>query len=73
MLFCSDLIQYKFPPDGTGQDDAQSLAMQLMRNTYEDATAVLVLDVWLLSSISIGQSDTEKLMRIFCCIWNTRL
>lgn len=71
VLFWMDTICV--PPDGTGQDEAQDLAMQLMRQTYENAAAVLVLDSWLLKSPGSGRSDAEILMRIYCSLWNSRL
>lgn len=63
ILFCMDIICV--PPDGTGQNEAQDLAMQFMQQTYENAAAVLVLDSWLLKSPGSGRSDAENLMRIF--------
>lgn len=71
VLFWMDTICV--PPDGTGQHEAQDLAMQSMRQTYENAAAVLVLDSWLLKSPGSGRSDAEKLMRIYCSLWNSRL
>ncbi len=71
VLFWMDTICV--PPDGTGQNEAQDLAMQSMRQTYEKAAAVLVLDSWLLKVPGNGRSDAENLMRIYCSLWNSRL
>jgi len=71
VLFWMDTICV--PPDGTGQNEAQDLAMQSMRQTYEKAAAVLVLDSFLLKVPGNGRSDAENLMRIYCSLWNSRL
>jgi hypothetical protein len=60
------------PPDVAGQNEAQGLAVGVMRRTYEDAYAVLVLDSWLQSLAIKGLSDTEILLRIVCSAWNSR-
>lgn len=49
------------------------MALQMMRKTYEDATAVLVLDSWLSSCEITPGSDVEPLVRIFVSHWNRRL
>lgn len=65
------------PPDADESDiesqEAQELAIGRMRETYEDATSVLVLDSWLLSTRIRSMDDTEILLRILSCGWNTRL
>lgn len=61
------------PPDAAKRDNAQLKALEKMHQTYEEATAVLVLDSWLLNCASQGKSDTEILMRIFNSLWNRRL
>lgn len=55
------------------QRHAQDQAIVKMRQTYEESLQVLVLDSWVLSDTVKVKSDTEKLMRIFCSRWNTRL
>jgi hypothetical protein len=69
-LFWIDTIAC--PPDAAGQNEAQDLAISMMRQTYEDACAVLVLDSWLQSLAIKGLSDTEILLRIVCSAWNSR-
>ncbi|KAF2642224.1 hypothetical protein P280DRAFT_468657 [Massarina eburnea CBS 473.64] len=71
VLFWFDTICV--PPDGTGKDKVQELAMERMRQTYESANAVIVLDKWLLSSKAIGTSDAELILRISFSVWNRRL
>ncbi|KAI9373784.1 hypothetical protein BJX61DRAFT_541453 [Aspergillus egyptiacus] len=61
------------PPDSAGLKEAQDSAMGLMRETYEHATAVLVLDSSLYGSTSIGKWPAENLMRIFCSRWTSRM
>ncbi|KFY20143.1 hypothetical protein V491_03953 [Pseudogymnoascus sp. VKM F-3775] len=61
------------PPNAARLEGAQLLALGLMPKTYEDATAVLVLDSWLLSSPCNGRSDIENIIRIFSSAWNSRL
>lgn len=48
-------------------------ALTLMRKTYKDATAVLVLDSWLLESCSIQDPHVDILIKIFACDWQSRL
>jgi hypothetical protein len=71
LLFWLDTICV--PRGNAYQDEAQKIALQKMRQTYEDATAVLVLDSWLLSCEISRKSETETLMRIFNSPWNRRL
>jgi hypothetical protein len=65
------------PPDPIEQNEqilnAQEMAIALMRKTYEDARAVLVLDSWLLTHPIANIQPTEVLMRIVSSNWNTRL
>ena len=63
------------PPDSKdkAQQKAQVQALNLMRDTYADATAVLVLDSWLLSNTCSDKEVEEVLMRIFNSTWNSRL
>lgn len=61
------------PPDEVKQDEAQTVALQMMGKTYEDAAAVLVLDSWLSSCKIIPGFDVEPLVRIFVSHWNRRL
>ncbi|KAK6338122.1 hypothetical protein TWF696_001593 [Orbilia brochopaga] len=71
VLFWFDTICV--PPDEAKVDEAQNMAMGLMRRTYEDAQIVLVLDAWIFGSTYKGKSDAESLMRIFCSSWTKRL
>jgi hypothetical protein len=61
------------PPDSADSDNAQRAALQRMREVYEGATAVLVLDSWLASCHILDLSPSEVLMRIFHSNWNRRL
>ncbi|KXG52876.1 Heterokaryon incompatibility [Penicillium griseofulvum] len=61
------------PPDSADSDNAQRAALQRMREVYEGATAVLVLDYWLTSCHISDLSPSEILMRIFHSNWNRRL
>ncbi|RHZ45307.1 uncharacterized protein CDV56_100151 [Aspergillus thermomutatus] len=61
------------PPDAVNHERAQAAALRQMRHVYEGASAVLVLDSWLLSCDSSGMSKVEVLMRIFNSVWNRRL
>lgn len=72
-IVCFWLDTICVPPDAAKRDNAQLKALEKMRQTYEEATAVLVLDSWLLNCASQGKSDTEILMRIFNSLWNRRL
>lgn len=71
VLFWIDTIGC--PPDAAHQDEVQNLAISMMRQTYEDATAVLVLDSGLGQQQIQYMDDTEILMRIVCSGWNGRL
>ncbi|KAF5664289.1 heterokaryon incompatibility protein [Fusarium heterosporum] len=61
------------PPDAAGLEEEQGIALGLMRKTYQDADAVVVLDSWVLEGSCKDKSDMENLHRIFYCAWNTRL
>lgn len=71
VLFWIDTIGC--PPDAAHQDEVQNLAISMMRQTYEEAAAVLVLDSWLGRQPIGGMDDTEVLIRIVCSGWNGRL
>ncbi|KIX09120.1 uncharacterized protein Z518_00198 [Rhinocladiella mackenziei CBS 650.93] len=71
LLFWIDTIGC--PPDVAGQNEAQELAIKMMRETYENATAVLVLDSWLQTLKLHSIPDHEILMAIICSAWNSRL
>jgi hypothetical protein len=71
LLFWVDTIGC--PPDVASQNEAQELAIGMMRQTYENATAVLVLDAWLqIQKINLLPHH-EILMMIVCSTWNSRL
>ncbi|KAI4265408.1 MAG: hypothetical protein L6R38_009446 [Xanthoria sp. 2 TBL-2021] len=55
------------------QRQAQDQAIVKMRTTYEESLHVLVLDAWVMLNSFKAMTDVEKLMRIFCSGWNTRL
>ncbi|KAL9029666.1 MAG: hypothetical protein Q9196_002120 [Gyalolechia fulgens] len=55
------------------QRQAQDQAIVKMRQTYVESSHVLVLDTWVMLNAVSAMSDVEKLMRIFCSGWNTRL
>ncbi|KAF5227144.1 hypothetical protein FAUST_11958, partial [Fusarium austroamericanum] len=61
------------PPDIANVPKEQKIALELMRKTYEDAEAVVVLDSWIVDAMSEDETDVESLHRIFYCGWNTRL
>ncbi|KAI2617250.1 hypothetical protein GGS26DRAFT_577265 [Hypomontagnella submonticulosa] len=76
LLFWCDTICV--PTDMAAQSskrmkNAQTIAMTLMRDVYAKAMTVLVLDSWLWNNSTEDKSDTEILMEIFTCPWNTRL
>ncbi|KAK1753882.1 hypothetical protein QBC47DRAFT_385136 [Echria macrotheca] len=71
VLFWIDTIGC--PPDVAGQDEAQNLAISMMRETYQNATAVLVLDSWLQAQSVTSVPDHESLMMIISSDWNRRL
>ncbi|RAK96211.1 uncharacterized protein BO80DRAFT_438823 [Aspergillus ibericus CBS 121593] len=58
------------PPDSAEQHEEQGTALQLMRQVYQNATAVLVLDSWLLSTPCSQMHDAEMMMRIFTANWD---
>lgn len=58
------------PPES---GEAQDLAISRMRDTYEKAACVLVLDSWLHTQPTAPITDCEIMMRIACCVWNRRL
>ncbi|KAL9620531.1 MAG: hypothetical protein Q9160_005000 [Pyrenula sp. 1 TL-2023] len=76
-IICFWLDTVCVPPDSQATDEtsqrAQAAALNKMRQSYEDAHAVLVLDSWLLEHRIQDIRDTETLMRILCSNWNTRL
>lgn len=61
------------PPDKANQSEAQDLAISKMRQTYEQAHAVLVLDSYLLPQRVNDMEDEEILLKIVCSAWNSRL
>ncbi|KAJ5591438.1 hypothetical protein N7450_005410 [Penicillium hetheringtonii] len=71
LLFWIDTICV--PPDSASLKDEQDSAMGLMREVYEQATAVLVLDSWLYGSTALDKWPVENLMRIFSSRWTSRL
>ncbi|KAF3904645.1 hypothetical protein ABW21_db0206422 [Orbilia brochopaga] len=71
VLFWFDTICV--PPDESKRDEAQNMAMSLMRRTYEEAQVTLVLDAWLFNATYKGKSDAENLMRVLCSSWTKRL
>lgn len=71
VLFWIDTIGC--PPDAAVQKEAQNLAISMMRQTYEDACAVLVLDSWLQLQKIDDMDDAEILLKIVCSAWNSRL
>lgn len=56
----------------TEPEEATSLAIVQMRNTYSGADKVLVLDSYL-NMDTARMSDAEMLLRIFCSGWTRRL
>jgi hypothetical protein len=71
VLFWIDTIGC--PPDSAGEVKAQQLAISMMRETYQNAVAVLVLDGWLQTQRIAGLPDHEVLMMIISSAWNSRL
>ena len=53
--------------------DIQTMAIAKMKTTYENASAVLVLDHSLLTHSAHNLSDVEILWRIVCSKWTSRL
>ena len=71
VLFWIDTIGC--PPDAANEGAAQALAISMMRQTYENARAVLVLESWI-QATNVGQmTDLEAILRILCSSWNSRL
>ena len=56
----------------TEPEEATSLAIVQMRNTYAGADKVLVIDSYV-NMDTARMSDAEMLLRIFCSGWTTRL
>lgn len=61
------------PTNSVKHKRAKVAALGKMHYTYESASAVLVLDSWLLSCDSSKATKVEILMRIFNSTWNRRL
>lgn len=71
VLFWLDTICV--PPDSAKQlENAQQIAMGSMRDVYQLATGVLVLDSWLFDS-QTDDDDLERVTKILSCAWNSRL
>lgn len=71
VLFWLDTICV--PPDSAKQfENAQQIAMGSMRDVYQLATGVLVLDSWLFDS-QTNDDDLETVTKILSCAWNSRL
>lgn len=71
VLFWLDTICV--PPDSAKQfENAQQIAMGSMRDVYQLATGVLVLDSWLFES-QTNDDDLETVTKILSCPWNSRL
>lgn len=67
--FWFDTLCFPLAPQEAGDK-----ALVRMRESYEDADQVLVLDGYLLSSVDpASMSDNELLLRIFCAPWSRRL
>ena len=61
------------PRNAGHSTEAKKTALLKMRQTYENATAVLVLDSWLSTDKLQPKPDVDNLMKIFVCRWNRRL
>ncbi|CAN9358012.1 unnamed protein product [Alternaria alternata] len=61
------------PPDSANVPYLQGLALARMRDVYEKADYVLVIDSWLLSTPAAMISPVERMLRILSCTWNQRL
>ncbi|KAJ5788246.1 heterokaryon incompatibility protein [Penicillium paradoxum] len=61
------------PPDALKMTEPQNIAMDLMRSTYEKATAVLVLDSWLCNTDGSKISVLERFTQTLSCGWTRRL
>ncbi|KAF5233613.1 hypothetical protein FAUST_8049 [Fusarium austroamericanum] len=70
---CSPIELCNPPCRGRALEMAQITSLGLMRKTYEDADAVLVLDSWILETTCEGKSHVETLLRIFTSSWTRRL
>ena len=55
------------------QRQAHDQAIAKMHQTYAESSHVLVLDAWVISDACKAMGDVEKLIRIVCSGWNTRL
>lgn len=54
-------------------ENARKKAIRNMRNVYENADAVLVLDSWVQKLDSRSESVIEIAARLYLCSWNRRL
>ena len=61
------------PPDSLGDPDLQKLATHKLREAYEEASLVMVLDGWLVATPTTGMRASEKLLRATCSPWTRRL
>ncbi|OAP58045.1 hypothetical protein AYL99_07135 [Fonsecaea erecta] len=61
------------PAYGKNQPELRRVAISKLRDTYANATAILVLDSWLLSSKIASRHDVDILTQIFASHWNRRL
>lgn len=62
------------PPDEVRSlASAQKIGLHTMRDVYERASAVVVLDKWLENTSTTGLSSIELLSRIVACPWTSRL
>ncbi|CAG9990670.1 unnamed protein product [Clonostachys byssicola] len=70
---CTPIKSCAPPCSGHELEAAQNISLGLMRKTYEDAEAVLVLDSWILETTCEGKSHIETLLKIFTSSWTRRL
>lgn len=61
------------PPDSAGRDEEQQMALYLMRQTYEDAHTVLVLDKWLYKQPLLQHETVDSLLKVVVSPWTRRL
>ena len=61
------------PPDSAGHQQEQNIALKLMRQTYMDAHAVIVLDSWLCRQALNKFELIDPLFRVICSPWTRRL
>ena len=61
------------PPDSANTIDLQQLATHKMKDTYEQAVVVIVLDQWLIEASSKHMKASEIVVRIVCSPWTRRL